>query len=188
MKTFRSIAIALGLAACGSPSTPAAHAPAPVPAIVATDMLGLGEITVRSENQDVFQIHANGDVQFATNQGLQKVGKLEVSGKLTTVDNRVAQLQPDGSLTTPTGPEPFKLDGAALVAGPNRLTIENGKMVGVGGPDVIVTGADTDLKKRSALLIFGIVLVEAQSPADRNGSGAGPAPAEAPVSAPAPGK
>jgi len=95
-----------------------------------------------------------------------------------TADGQTGQLQADGTFTTPDGPAPFKLDGAALVAGPTHISIENGKIVGGKEPDtIVITGADTDATKRTTLLLLGLVVFSQESQAPTaSGSAVGPVP------------
>ena len=175
------LVLALGLAACGSPSTPA-EAPvapataAPAPTAVGT-LLGIGEIKVRDGDKDLFAIHANGDVQFFVENQWKTIGKVSADGKLVTADGQTGQLQANGGFTTPDGPAPFKLDGTALVAGDKRLTIENGKIVGGGdgANTVAIAGADSDGTKRTTLLLLGLLILSSQSEAGSAAPAAPPA-------------
>src|SRR6185312_5750014 len=132
---MKRLAILVLAAACGSSNPAPAAPPAAPPATTApasTGLLGIGEIAIKDNGKDVLVVHANGDIQFADEGGWKSIGKIDASGKMVATDNEAGQLQADGSFTTPEGPAPFKLDGAALVAGGKRVTIENGKLVGLG--------------------------------------------------------
>ncbi len=159
---MKRILVLVLAAACGSspppPSSNAATPPvAPTPA--STGLLGVAEISVKEAGKDLLAVHADGNVQIYDN-AWKPIGKLSADGKLVTVDNKIGQLQADGSFTTPEGPAPFKLDGAALVAGTTRITIENGKLVGGDDStkDVTITGADNDGTKRTTLLLLGLLV------------------------------
>ena len=178
----RRLAILVFAAACGSsspapvdPATAGSAAPTAV-AAQAAGVLGIAEITVKESGKDMMAVHANGDVQINDTSGWKTIGKLETNGKLTTADGKTGQLGPDGVFTTPEGPAPFKIDGAALVAGNTRITIENGKIVG--GDDaaksVDIVGANDDATKRTTLLLLGLLLTGQEA-------SSGPASATAPA-------
>lgn len=155
--------IAVLAAACGS-SPPPEVTPPPPPAttgsaVTSTTVLGLGEITIKAGDKDVLAVHANGQVQIFDGGSWKPIGTLSTDGRMVTSDGKTGQLQADGTFMTPEGPVPFKLDGAALVAGKTRLTIENGKLLG-GNDDakaLSITGAETDATKRTALLLLGLL-------------------------------
>lgn len=176
MNSFRTLVLALAMAACGgSSSTPAETPTSPQPAATAPSasgsVLGIGEIKVKDGDKDVFAVHANGDIQFFVQNEWKTIGKVSADGKFVTADGQTGQLQPDGSFTTPDGPAPFKLEGAALVAGPTRISIENGKIVGGKEPDtIVITGADTDGTKRTTLLLLGLVVFSQEQQAPAAGS------------------
>jgi hypothetical protein len=172
---MKRILVLVLAAACGS-SSPPAQPTTPPPTEVATPastgLLGIGEITVKESGKDMLAVHANGDVQIFDQNAWKPIGKLSADGKLVTSDGKVGQLQADGSFTTPEGPAPFKLDGAALVAGGTRLTIDGGKLVG--GNDsanaIAITGADNDGTKRTTLLLLGLLLSSQPEPTAATGS------------------
>jgi hypothetical protein len=147
-----SAAIAQPTAACAPPAQPG--------------LLGITDITVKDNGKDMMAIKANGDVQI-NDTGWKTIGTLDPSGKFVTADHQTGQLGADGTFSTPEGPAPFKLDGAALVANGQRITIENGKLVG--GNDtaktVEIVCANDDSTKRTALLILGLLLSAQPTPA-----------------------
>jgi|HubBroStandDraft_6_1064221.scaffolds.fasta_scaffold139811_4 hypothetical protein len=159
---MKHILVLVLAAACGSSPPPAQPTPLPTTETAtpaSTGLLGVAEISVKEAGKDLLAVHADGNVQIFDN-AWKPIGKLSADGKLVTVDNKVGQLQADGSFTTPEGPAPFKLDGAALVAGKTRITIENGKLVGGDDStkDVTITGADNDGTKRTTLLLLGLLV------------------------------
>jgi hypothetical protein len=180
---MKRILVLVLAAACGSSPPPAQPATPPPPIEAATPastgLLGIGEISVKESGKDMLAVHADGNVQIY-DKTWKPIGKLSADGKLVTTDNKVGQLQPDGSFTTPEGAAPFKLDGAALVLGKTRITIENGKLVGGddSSKDVTITGADNDGTKRTTLLLLGLLV--ASQPVETTTPAAGSA-----VSAPA---
>ncbi len=167
---MKRVAIIAFAAACGS-SSPAPVAPtAANGSAVATTtaacappaqpgLLGITDIRVKDGGKDMMAVKANGDIQI-NDSGWKTIGKLDTTGKFVTADGQTGQLGADGSFTTPEGPAPFKLDGAALIANGQRITIENGKIVG--GNDtaktVEIECANDDSTKRTTLLILGLLL------------------------------
>jgi hypothetical protein len=199
---MKRVAIIAFAAACGS-SSPAPVSPtAASGSAVATTaaacappaqpgLLGITDIKVKDGGKDMMAVKANGDIQI-NDSGWKTIGKLDPSGKFVTADGQTGQLGADGSFTTPEGPAPFKLDGAALVANGQRITIENGKIVG--GNDtaktVEIECANDDSTKRTTLLILGLLLSapsEGAAPA-ATATPAATTPSPAPAPAPAPKK
>jgi hypothetical protein len=184
---MKRVAIIAFAAACGS-SSPAPVAPSNAGSAVAAatpactpptqpGLLGITDITVKGEGKDMMAVKANGDVQV-NDGGWKTIGKLDSSGKFVTVDGQTGQLGADGTFSTPEGPAPFKLDGAALVASGQRITIENGKIVG--GNDtakVEIECANDDSTKRTALLILGLLVSAQQSESATPATGTPPSPA-----------
>jgi hypothetical protein len=160
-------AVAQPTAACAPPAQPG--------------LLGITDITVKDAGKDAMAVKANGDVQV-NDGGWKTIGKLDPTGKFVTADGQTGQLGADGTFSTPEGPAPFKLDGAALVASGQRITIENGKIVG--GNDsaktVEIVCANDDSTKRTALLILGLILsaqTSAAPPATETPAATPPSPA-----------
>jgi len=156
-------------AGCGS-SPPPEPAPPPPPATTgsaaaSSGVLGIGEIVVKNGNEEMLAVHANGKVEIKDGASWKPIGTLSSDGKMVTADGKTGQLGADGVFMTPQGPVPFKLDGATLVTGQTKITIENGKIVG--GNDasngVTIIGADTDGTKRTALLLMGLLMVSQQA-------------------------
>ncbi|HEX4452021.1 MAG TPA: hypothetical protein VH143_14180 [Kofleriaceae bacterium] len=190
---MKRVAIIAFAAACGS-SSPAPVAPTAAngSAAVSTTaacapparpgVLGITDIMVKDGGKAMMAVKANGDVQI-NDSGWKTIGKLDPSGKFVTADGQTGQLGSDGSFTTPEGAAPFKLDGAALVANGQRITIEDGKIVG--GNDtaktVEIECANDDSTKRTTLLILGLLLSAPTTPAATETPAATtPSPAPAP--------
>jgi hypothetical protein len=86
-------------------------------------------------------------------------------------------MQPDGSFVFGKDKAPFKFDGAVLVAGDRRVSIDE-KGIIVGGQDTDnmkfrVEGATDDGAKRTALFALALVLMGGAGPDD--GASAPPA-------------
>jgi hypothetical protein len=172
----------LAVAACGGAKTKPADPIVPQPA--AEPVLALGDLKFYAGDKVVMHLHADGQLEaLASDNGpLQQIAIVKDDGSIIA-NGKAAHVTTDGTLTGSDGAvAPFKLEGAALVAGPQRATIDDkGNLLINGELDKDATalrieGATNAKLQRTALLLLGMMLI-----ADRDGSATPPPPTPAPA-------
>ncbi|MCX5747767.1 MAG: hypothetical protein NT062_35325 [Proteobacteria bacterium] len=195
MKTLAiALALAAGAATVGAckhetttPTTTPIIDPTPTPAGLTGSPFTLVEMKLYLGEDLGLQIHADGRVEEnRADPGKPAewavMAKISAAGQLLTADGSEAgAMQPDGSFKFAKGDvAPFKFDGATLVAGDRKVSIDAAGVIQGGndmGVKLRVEGLTDDGSRRAALFALALALM---------GNGGADQPATAPAAPAAP--
>jgi hypothetical protein len=137
-------------------------------------LLGITALNFYNEGKLIIRVQPDGKVEMLattsgsgqpTTEAWQGVGTIAADGTVTGKNDTRAHLNADGTVTAPNGDvQAFKLRGDQLIVADKVVTIDSmGNFHMAGVPDSKlprVEGATDALSRRTALLIFAIMVVE----------------------------
>jgi hypothetical protein len=154
----------LALAACGGAKPKTTDPTTTTPP--ADAVLAIGELKFYAGDKLGMHLHADGKLEAATgaDDKLEEVALVKTDGTITA-GGKTARFGADGSLSGPNGETaPFKLDGATLVAGDKRVTIDDkGNVLINGAVDkdakaLRIEGATSAPLQRTALVLLALMM------------------------------
>lgn len=167
----KRVIVTIAMAACGGsappPAAPAPTAPVAAPNTAGATSLTITELKFYDGDQLGVQLHANGklEVKMAraekgkpAQESWIALAQLSPDGKVTHDGQAIGELQPDGTFIADGKPQPFKLDGDALVVGDKRITLdEHGVLQGGTSGHMRVEGLTDAGSRRTALFVLALL-------------------------------